>query len=434
MKLKLGTFEVKDVLASDTTCYKQGILQINIKEMEKIILADAAIGKAEISIVKPGEQKRIVHILDTIEPRIKLDQNLEAFPGQLATAPLTVGCGTTHRLHGVAVMECAELPLRAGGLLVPREAIVDMSGPGIWYSPFWEYINIVLAIEIADGFSDIEYDNAVRAAGIKIAKYLAGTTRDLEPEMYEEWDNSDRNPDLPNVVYIHQYQSQGTFAHTFSYGRNMFENLPTLISPNELIDGALVSGNYAYGCYKTPTWLHCNNPVMWQLYKEHGKSLNFTGVIISRGHNYTFYEKLRSAQFAAKIAKEINAQGAVISWEGGGNSIIEAMQTVKACENNGIKTVILGYEMGGPSGDAIAMLDSVPEADAIVSTGSIDKHISLPALEAVGGETLRLSPETQHGSGIVEVDASGPLEFCISHEMYCGANHTGFSRWAARDY
>ena len=62
-------------------------------------------------------------------------------------------------------------------------------------------------------------------------------------------------------------------------------------------------------------------------------------MIISRGHNYTFNEKLRSAQFSAKIAKEIGADGAIITWEGG-NSIIEAMQTVKACEDNGIKTVI----------------------------------------------------------------------------------------------
>ena len=145
-------------------------------------------------------------------------------------------------------------------------------------------------------------------------------------------------------------------------------------------------------------------------------------------------KKQRSAQFAAKIAKEIGAEGAIITWEGGGNSIIEAMQTVKACENNGIKTVIMGYELGGPDGDAIAMLDNVKEADAIVSSGSIDKKIMLPPLKAIGGDTLRLSPETEHGSGTVRIDANGPLEFLISHEMYCGANHTGFSRLAAREY
>ena len=291
MKLKLGTFEVKDVLTGSKTYYQDGILNINIAEMEEIILQDNALKAVNIDVVKPGEAKRIIHVLDTLEPRIKLDQEMTAFPGQLGTAPITVGKGTTHRLHGVTVMESAELPLRAGGLLVAREAIVDMIGPGTCYSPFYQYINIVLSFELADDYSDIEYDNAVRSAGIKISKYLAETTRDLKPQEYEVWSNDERKPDLPNVVYIHQYQSQGTFAHTFSYGKSMYENLPTLINPNEMIDGALVSSNYVYGCFKTPTWLHCNNPVMWELYKGHGVDHNFIGVIISRGHNYTFYEK-----------------------------------------------------------------------------------------------------------------------------------------------
>ncbi|MDL2220551.1 glycine/sarcosine/betaine reductase component B subunit, partial [Eubacteriales bacterium OttesenSCG-928-N14] len=69
-------------------------------------------------------------------------------------------------------------------------------------------------------------------------------------------------------------------------------------------------------------------------------------------------------------------------------------------------------------------------ADAIVSTGSIDKHFTLPKLTPIGGDMLRLSPET----GGVDVDAAGPLEFTIAHEMYCGSNHTGFSPLTTRPY
>ena len=430
MKLKLGTFEVKDVVAADRTYFEKNILYINVEEIRSRILKDSAFEDVKVDIVKPGEEKRIIHVLDTLEPRIKLDEGMSAFPGQDATMPYTVGSGTTYRLKGVTVMESAELPWRAGGLLIPREGIVDMVGPGKWYSPFHEYINIVLSFKIAEGYSDIEYDQSVRTAGVRISKYLAECVVNLEPDTMEKWSNDEINPELPNVVYIHQYQSQGNFAHTYSYGKSMYENLPTLISPNELIDGAIVSSNYAYACYKTPTFLHCNNPVMWELYKGHGIKHNFLGVIISRGHNYTFAEKLRSAQFAAKIAGEIKADGAIITWEGGGNSIIEAMQTVKACENRGIKTVIMGYELGGPNGDEVAMLDNVQEATAIVSSGSIDKKIVLPPLQPIGGKYLRLSPET----GGIDVDASGALEFPISHEMYCGSNHTGFSRLTARNY
>ena len=430
MNLTLGTFEVRDVVTGEKTFFQNGVLSIDVDRIKETLLEDSVFTAVNIDIVKPGENKRIIHVLDTLEPRAKLGEGQTAFPGQLDTMPVTVGTGTTYRLHGVTVMQCAALPHTAGGLLIAREAIVDMSGPGRYYSPFHEYINIVLSFELAEGYSDIEYESAIRAAGVFVSKHLAETTLNLTPDKIEQWSNDNINPALPNIVYIHQYQSQGIFAHTYSYGRHMFENLPTLMSPNELIDGAIVSGNYLYGCFKTATFLHCNNPVMWELYKGHGVKHNFLGVIIARGHNYTFSEKVRSAQFAAKIAKEIKADGAIITWEGGGNSIIEAMQTVKACENNGIKTVIMGYELGGAAGDELAMLDIVPEADAIVSTGSIDKAISLPPLEPVGGKYLRLSPET----GGINIDASEALNFRLSHEMYCGSNHTGFSRLAARNY
>lgn len=430
MKLNLGTFEVKDVQFAEKTYFENGVLYICAEELKQLILEEPAIQSAEIHIVKPGEDKRIIHVLDTIEPRIKLDKDMNIFPGQLSTMPYTVGNGTTLRLNGVTVMESCMMPIRAGGLLIPREAIVDMTGPGKVYSPFGDLINIVLAMEIADDFSDIEYDAAVRNSGLRVSIRLAETVKEMEPDSWKVWSNDERNPELPNVVHIHQYQSQGNFAHTYSYGKHMYENLPTLISGNELMDGALVSSNYAYGCYKTPTYLHQNNPVMLALYKDHGIKHNYLGEIISRGHNYTFAEKLRSAQFAAKVAKEIGADGAIVTWEGGGNSIIEAMQTVKACENMGIKTVIAGYELGGPDGDEVAMLDCVPEADAIVSTASIDKVINLPELTPVGGDQLRLYPE----NGGIFVDAKGPLEFALSHEMYTGAGQSAFGYFTSREY
>lgn len=429
MKLNLGTFNVEDVVFAGETAFADGVLKINEQEIKDLVLQDSNLAAVRVDIVKPGEHKRIIHVLDVIEPRVKLDDGLECFPGFMS-APVTVGSGTTYRLSGVTVMESAELPWDAGGLLIPREGIIDMVGLGKYYSPFHETINVVLSFELAKGKSDAEYDASVRLAGIKVSKHLAETVRDLEPDDMEVYATDNCNSDLPNVVYIHQYQSQGTYAHTYSYGKHMYENLPTVINPNEMIDGALVSGNYVYACFKTPTYLHCNNPVMMELYKGHGIKHNFAGVVISRGHNYTFYEKLRSAQYAAKLAKELNAQGAIITWEGGGNSVIEAMQTVKACEDLGIKTVIVGYEMGGPQGDAIALLDSVEEADAIVSTGSIEKKIVLPPLTPVGGKELRLAREL----GGVRIDASQRLEFDISHEMYCGANQTGFGLITAENY
>ena len=40
MRLKLGTFKVTDVVSANKTIYKDGILSINIPEMEEIINSD----------------------------------------------------------------------------------------------------------------------------------------------------------------------------------------------------------------------------------------------------------------------------------------------------------------------------------------------------------------------------------------------------------
>ena len=39
------------------------------------------------------------------------------------------------------------------GLLIPREGLIDMVGPGKHYSPFHETINIVLSFDLAEGIS-----------------------------------------------------------------------------------------------------------------------------------------------------------------------------------------------------------------------------------------------------------------------------------------
>ncbi|MGI6484846.1 MAG: glycine/sarcosine/betaine reductase component B subunit [Tepidanaerobacteraceae bacterium] len=429
MKLTIGKFYVCDAKFGDKTMLCDQILTISKDEVRSLVLEDSNIQDVEIDIVRPGEKKRIVHVLDTIEPRIKLGQNISAFPGFLSP-PLTVGYGTTYCLKGITVMESAELPWDAGGLLIPREGIVDMVGPGKHYSPFSETVNIVLSFSLSPGKSDIEYDASVRMAGLRVSHYLASIVRGMIPDNMEVFHTGSIDQNLPNVVYVHQVQSQGTYAHTYVYGKDVYGTLPTLLHPNELIDGAVVSANYVYACFKTPTFLHCNNPVVMELYKYHGIRHNFLGVILSRGHNYTFDEKLRSSQFAAKIAKQLNADGAIITWEGGGNSIVEAMQTVKACEEQGIKTVIISYEMGGIDGDGMPLLDSVEQAKAIVSAGSIEKKINLPPLKSVGGLSLRLAREM----GGIRKDAGVGLEFTNSHEMYCGANQVGFGCIAARDY
>ena len=66
------------------------------------------------------------------------------------------------------------------------------------------------------------------------------------------------------------------------------------------------------------------------------------------------------------------------------------------------------------------------EVNAIVSTGSMDRPISLPGVErVVGGDTLLFNPET----GEEPRPAKGPLELNRSLPMFRGGGTTtGFSR------
>ncbi|MEG0190075.1 MAG: glycine/sarcosine/betaine reductase component B subunit, partial [Lachnospiraceae bacterium] len=88
-------------------------------------------------------------------------------------------------------------------------------------------------------------------------------------------------PNLPKIGYIHMLQSQGLLHDTYYYGVDAKQIVPTFMYPTEIMDGAIVSGNCVAPCDKVTTYHHLNNPVITDLYKRHGKDLNFMGVILT---------------------------------------------------------------------------------------------------------------------------------------------------------
>lgn len=56
-------------------------------------------------------------------------------------------------------------------------------------------------------------------------------------EKYREY------PELPKVVYVYNCMAQGLLHDTYYYGRDAKMMIPTLITPPEVADGAIVSGN-----------------------------------------------------------------------------------------------------------------------------------------------------------------------------------------------
>ncbi|HBN94919.1 MAG TPA: glycine reductase [Firmicutes bacterium] len=435
MKLTRQYFDVKDVVWGKELGYKDGVLTINKEQLlEQAKSYLKAVTNVDLEIIKPGEDVRIIHLLDTIQPMYKVEgqgQQYSGFFGQ----PDTVGEGITNLLRGISVMESAPLPWddsASSGLLYPRDAIMDMSGPIAGFTPFSETINLVVLYELAEGKSSAEYDRDIRQIGLAIARELAQLTVGQEPDETEVFAINEVDPDLPNIVLVWKCQNQGVYSNTLLYGLPIDNLVPTLLHPNEMLDGCVVSGNYVWPAFKVPTYLHANHPIVLDLYRQHGKTLNFRGVILGRSHNPTNWHKERSANFCVKIARYLDADGLIMAWEGGGNAAVDGMLTIQAAERVGIKTSTITFEFGGKDGtEGILLVDDVPEADAVISGGSIEKTYVLPEVfKAVGGDFLRLNKE----AGGYFPPATESITFDTTTHLYLSGNQSGHSKLFAESY
>ncbi|MFD1707442.1 glycine/sarcosine/betaine reductase component B subunit [Siminovitchia sediminis] len=382
MQLNIGKFNVRDIQLGKKTILEKEILTVNKTELLSVIHDESVFKSMDVEVVKPNENTRIIHVLDSIQPRIKLS-GLHAFPGMTGKV-YSAGTGTTFCLDDTAVIVSCEREKGIGNIV--HESMIDMTGPGAEFNLFASLNNIVIICEAVEGLGDAEFGKATRLVGLKAAEYLAKASLTLEPDQLEKYTLQTDAEGLPKVAYIYLVQSQGYLRQTFVYGADMNGSLPAVLHPNEVMDGAVVSGNYVIGAQKNPTYLHVNNPVISSLYDKHGKELDFVGVIISNEHSL-LEEKERGGMMAAKQAKLLGADGVIITKEGGGNTYTDLMVTCRECEKLGIHTVIITNEVSGPDGDQPPLVDMTIEANAIVSTGNMDEMIELPKVNKVIGKS-----------------------------------------------
>jgi len=98
-----------------------------------------------------------------------------------------------------------------------------------------------------------------------------------------------------------------------------------------------------------------------------------------------FVEKERICRQIFKLAQMLNADGAVISEDGGGNPEADLMFTTRLFEKNGIKVVLVTDEYAGSDGASPGLADITPEADAVVTNGNGNERVCLPPMEKVIG-------------------------------------------------
>src|SRR5262249_60329515 len=123
---------------------------------------------------------------------------------------------------------------------------------------------------------------------------------------------------LPRVAYvcqIHSHQRPTGIDEGILYGDPTRRRLPTLVHPNELLDGAVVRG---FMGRNATTWAVQNQPVVRALYAQHAKTLWFAGVVATVAQA-TEPERVRSALIASGlVANVLGADGAVLTKIGGG--------------------------------------------------------------------------------------------------------------------
>ncbi|MGE5630709.1 MAG: glycine/sarcosine/betaine reductase component B subunit [Caulobacteraceae bacterium] len=423
MELELRKIKINDVQFGEKTLVENGVLHINREEIISLLKEDERIKEVRIDIARPGESVRIIPVKDVIEPRAKL--NGEAFPG-VDGAIQEVGRGVTYILQGSAVVT-------TGPIVGFQEGIIDMSGPLTEYTPFAHLNNIVVSIDKADGVQPHGHEEAVRLAGIKAAHFIAKQT--VGYGKYESevlvWDSickkSEKYPDLPKVVYVYFCMSQGLLHDTYFYGKDSKRITPSLISPLEVMDGAIVSGNCVSPGSKTTTYHHQNNAVIRECFKRDGKDINFIGVILNPLMT-TLDEKFRNSMLTPRIAEMLGAEGAVISQEGFGNPTTDLMMVCRGLEKKGIKTVIISNEDAGVDGKSEPLPDGTIEADAIVSTGNSNATIKIPRMDRVIGDLKAIERVTGGFVGSIQADGSLVIEI---HGIMGSHNLQGFNKLSA---
>ena len=397
MRLEVGAIIVKDVQFGGRTEVKAGVLYVNKDELSKAAGDDERIKSVEVFLARPGESVRIIPVKDVIEPRVKTTGLGGVFPGFLAGVE-QVGSGTTLALRGAAVVT-------TGRIVGFQDGVIDMSGPGADYSPFSKTQNVVLKIEPVDGIKQHEHELVVRLAGLRAADYLGAAAVGVTPDKVSVYETKPlleqacEFPGLPKIAYVYMLQTQGLLHNTFYYGVDVKQIVPTFMYPTEAFDGAIVSGNCVSACDKNPTYVHQNNPVIEDLYSEHGKTINFLGCVITN-ENVTLIDKERSSDMTAKLVGYLGADAVIISEEGFGNPDADLVMNCSKIEKLGIKTVLITDEYAGQDGASQSLADSTPLGDACVTAGNANEVVTLPPMDTVIGypEAANVIAGGWHGS------------------------------------
>ena len=424
MPLTLAIHPITEIHFAERLRLDGTILFVDIDELRRLVLEDSAIESVDFQIARPGESCRAGPVFDIVEPRAKAPGGSPDWPGILS-APETAGHGTTHVLEGAAATVLREQsPGEARGA---TGYVLEMSGEAAADSCYAKLQHLIVVIRTRDDLAVHARQRAYRLAQMKVAVHLARAALDAVPEKTQVFDiaGGEDRAALPRVAYVGQIfsrQRKPEPEEQIIYGADTDGMVPTLLHPNEWLDGAIVT-SYHTSIGGAETYFYQNNPVVAELYRRHqAREINFVGTVATIASADNF-DRERNCHYAANLVKwALRADAAVLTKFGGGVPHTDLSETARLLECSGIKTAVQVTDLARDHRVESALLFNFPEVDAIVCIGGNSTHWRLPAVQRV----------IAANSGLAELLA-GPFEI-ESHNVIGVANQQGASRLRSMVY
>ncbi|HEX9454826.1 MAG TPA: glycine/sarcosine/betaine reductase component B subunit [Candidatus Binatia bacterium] len=424
MQLKLAYHPIEAIRFDSRTALDGATLSVDEAELRRLVLEDSAIESVDFVIAAPNESLRAGPVFDIVEPRAKAADGSPDWPGILG-APLTAGSGTTHVLSGAAVTAVREDS--SGDSRGATGYILEMSGEAGAGSYYSSLHHLIVVPHSKAGLPASVRQRAYRLAQLKVAVRLARSAFDLAPARTETFELSpdDSRTGLPRIAYVGQIfsrQRKPEADEHILYGADTDGMLPTLLHPNEWLDGALVPSYHA-SIGGAETYFYQNHPVILELYRRHqAGEINFVGSVATVASANNF-DRERNTRFAANLTKwALRADAAVLTKFGGGVPHTDLSETARLLETKGVKTAVQVTDAARDHRVESALLFNFPEVNAIVCIGGNDTHWQLPQVERV----------IAANSGLAELLA-GPIDI-ESHNVIGVANQQGASKLRSMVY
>jgi glycine reductase complex component B subunit alpha and beta len=424
MQLTLAFHPITEMRFGANTRLEGIILVIAEDELRRVVLQVPGIESVDFAIVRRGENCRAGPVFDIVEPRAKAPGGSLDWPGILSE-PSTAGTGTTHVLNGAAVtLLREESPGESRGAM---GYVLEMSGVAAAGSHYATLNHLIVIPHTKPGLPAHAQQKSYRLAQLRAAVFLARTALDAIPERTQAFDVSvdESRTALPRVAYVGQIfsrQRKPEPDEQIIYGADTDGMLPTLLHPNEWLDGALLP-SYHVSLGGAETYFYQNHPVVTELYRRHeARELNFAGTVATIASADNF-DRERNTRFAASLVRwALKADACVLTKFGGGVPHTDLSETARILECDGIKTAVQVTDLARDRRVESALLFNYPEVNAIVCIGGNSTKWKVPPVARV----------IASNSGLAEMLA-GPFEI-ESLNVVGVANQQGASRLRSMVY